>query len=258
MRKTIPFAPWQAAYFLRWLGDMSRQGWELRSIKWDRAVFEPASAGSCHYALFSIHPTGEEADELFRRIGDGSLTVPPELECPMPSRPASPEEDRLAALEKELGAYRYTQIITQLRREKGWECICRWQSFAVMRQIRQDAEEPPVLNVDVEAAKKAQTAWDTMTARNLALLMTLPIVVLIREIVTYNFWLKCAAALLLLWVIYRVLLLVRRRIFSEENLSLPYEQYLRRMGRATAVKNAVEIAAAVAVLMYPILRLLPM
>ena len=258
MRKMIPFAPWQTAYFTRWLGEMSRQGWALKDIKWGRAIFAPAASGGRQYALFPSCVADEEIDELFRRIGDGSLTVPPELERPMPSDLTLPEDPRLAELVGKIGSYQYVQLINQLRREKGWEAVCDWDAFTIMRQTRPDAAQPPELNVDVEAAKKAQAARDTMTARNLALLMVLPIVVLIREITAYNFWLKCAAALLLLWVIYRILLLVRRRIFSEENLGLPYEQYLRRMGRAMAVKNAVEIAAAIAVLVYPILRLLPM
>ena len=258
MRKMIPFAPWQTAYFTRWLGEMSRQGWALKNIKWGRAAFAPAASGGRQYALFPSGAADEEIDELFRRIGDGSLTVPPELEHPIPSDLMLPEDPRLAELVGKIGSYQYAQLIKQLRRDNGWEAVCDWDAFTVMRQTRPDAVQPPELNVDVEAAKKAQAARDAMTARNLALLMVLPIVVLIRELVAYDFWLKCAAALLLLWIIYRVLLLVRRGIFSEENLSLPYEQYLRRMGRATAVKNVVEIAAAVAVLMYPILRLLPM
>ena len=256
MRKAIPFAPWQTAYFLRWLGDMSRQGWELEDIKWGKAVFAPATSGGRQYALFPAGAAGEEVDELLYRIEDGSLTVPPEMERPMSSRLALPEDPRLVELVGKIGPYQYAQLIAQLRRENSWEAISDWGSFSVMRQTRPDAAQPPELTVDVETAKASQRERDTITARNLALLMVLPIVVLIREIVAYNFWLKCAAALLLLWVIYRILLLVRRRIFSEENLNLPYEQYLRQVGRIMAVNNVVEMAATIIVIVYPIVALL--
>lgn len=42
MHKTFPFVPWQTAYFLRWLRDMSRQGWALTDIRGGRTVFRPA------------------------------------------------------------------------------------------------------------------------------------------------------------------------------------------------------------------------
>ena len=243
-------------YFLRWLEDMSRQGWELEDIKWGKAVFVSAAPGGRQYALFPAGAAGEEVDELFHRIEDGSLIVPPEMERPMSSRLALPEDHRLAELVGKIGSYQYAQLIAQLRRENGWEAISGWGGFTVMRQTRPDAAQPPELTVDVENTKVAQKERDTMTARNLALLMTLPVVVLIREIAAYNFWLKCAAALLLLWVIYRILLLVRRKVFSEENLSLPYEQYLRRVGRIMAVNNMVEAVAAIIVIVYPIVALL--
>ena len=43
MRRVIPFAPWQTAYFLRWLRDMSDRGWVLQTIKGVKAVFVPAA-----------------------------------------------------------------------------------------------------------------------------------------------------------------------------------------------------------------------
>ena len=52
MRRVIPFAPWQTAYFLRWLRDMSDRGWVLQTIKGVKAVFVPAAPGGQIYALF--------------------------------------------------------------------------------------------------------------------------------------------------------------------------------------------------------------
>ena len=145
MRKMIPFAPWQTAYFIRWLGEMSRQGWALKDIKWGRAIFVPAVSGGRQYALFPSGAANEEIDELFLRIGDGSLTVPPELERPIPSDLMLPEDPRLAELVGKIGPYQYTQLINQLRREKGWEAVCDWDAFTVMRQTRPDAAQPPEL-----------------------------------------------------------------------------------------------------------------
>lgn len=45
MRRVIPFAPWQTAYFLRWLRDMSDRGWVLQTIRGVKAVFVPAAPG---------------------------------------------------------------------------------------------------------------------------------------------------------------------------------------------------------------------
>ena len=50
MRRVIPFAPWQTAYFLRWLRDMSDRGWALQTIKGVKAVFVPAAPGGQIYA----------------------------------------------------------------------------------------------------------------------------------------------------------------------------------------------------------------
>ena len=77
MRKMIPFAPWQTAYFLRWLRDMSQKGWELKAIKGFHAVFAPGTSGGQNYALFPPDATAQDLDELFLRLEDGSLTAPP-------------------------------------------------------------------------------------------------------------------------------------------------------------------------------------
>ena len=94
MKKLIPIAPWQTSFFTRWLRDMARQGWELKDTKGVRAVFVPAAPGSREYALFPPDAAPEELDELFRRIDEGGITVPPELERPVPSRLALPEAGR--------------------------------------------------------------------------------------------------------------------------------------------------------------------
>ena len=92
MRKMIPFAPWQTAYFLRWLRDMSQKGWELKAIKGFHAVFAPGMSGGQNYALFPPDATAQDLDELFLRLEDGSLTAPPELDRPMPNRLVLPED----------------------------------------------------------------------------------------------------------------------------------------------------------------------
>ena len=106
MKKLIPIAPWQTSFFTHWLRDMARQGWELKDIKGARAIFVPAAPGSREYALFPPDATEEELDELFRRINEGGISVPPELERPVPSRLALPEDPRLAQLVKKIGTYK--------------------------------------------------------------------------------------------------------------------------------------------------------
>lgn len=98
MRRVIPFAPWQTAYFLRWLRDMSRRGWELQTVKGVKAVFVPAGHGGQNYALFPENAAPQELDELFRRLEEGSLTAPPALDRPMPGSLTLPEDPRLARL----------------------------------------------------------------------------------------------------------------------------------------------------------------
>ena len=110
MRKMIPFAPWQTAYFLRWLRDMSQKGWELKAIKGFHAVFAPGTSGGQNYALFPPDATAQDLDELFLRLEDGSLTAPPELDRPMPNRLVLPEDPRLAQLVGKIGPYKYIQL----------------------------------------------------------------------------------------------------------------------------------------------------
>ena len=142
MRRVIPFAPWQTAYFLRWLRDMSAKGWALQTIKGVKAVFVPAGHGGQNYALFPENAAPQELDELFRRLEEGSLTAPPALDRPMPGRLTLPEDPRLAKLVGEIGSYKYIQLVYQLRRDNGWEEVCDWGPFCVMRSTRPDAVPP--------------------------------------------------------------------------------------------------------------------
>lgn len=129
MRKVIPFEPQQMAYFLRWLRDMSRKGWELKDVRGFDAIFAPASSEKQEYALFPPEATAQELDELFRRIEEGSITVPSKPERPMPNRLTLPEDPRLTALMGKIGAYSYIQLVCQLRRENGWEAISDWAAL---------------------------------------------------------------------------------------------------------------------------------
>lgn len=121
MRRVIPFAPWQTAYFLRWLRDMSDRGWVLQTIRGVKAVFVPAAPGGQIYALFPEGAAPQELDELFLRLEEGRLTAPPALDRPMPNSLTLPEDPRLAKLVGEIGSYKYIQLLYQLRRDNGWE-----------------------------------------------------------------------------------------------------------------------------------------
>ena len=138
MHKTIPFVPWQTAYSLRWLRDMSRQGWALTDIRGSVPSFVLLST-VWKYALFPVGSSTEEDAELLRRLEDGNLVVPPALDRPMPGKLTLPEEPHLATLVGQIGPYQYVQPVNQLRRDNGWELVYDWGSFSVMRRLRPDA-----------------------------------------------------------------------------------------------------------------------
>ena len=256
MRKMIPFAPWQTAYFTRWLGEMSRQGWALKTIKWGRAVFVPAASGGRQYALFPSCAADEEIDELFRRIGDGSLTVPPELEHPMPSDLMLQEDPRLAELAGKIGPYQYVQLINQLRREKGWEDVCDWDAFTVMRQTRPDAAQPPELTAYAEAAKKHGKKQNGSTVINLLALLVAPALALISG-EGPAIWQKITLGIVLATLVcYVVYLRLSRHVMAPEKWDMPYEECLRRAAGLTVLEAVVLVGTAISAVVYPILTAL--
>lgn len=256
MRKVIPFAPWQTAYFLRWLGDMSRQGWELKDIKWGKAVFVSATPGGRQYALFPAGAADEEVDELFRRIGDGSLTVPPELERPMPSNLSLPEDPRLAELVGKIGSYQYAQLLAQLRRENGWEAISDWGGFTVMRQTRPDAAQPPELTAYAEAAKKHVKQQNGSTAINLVALLVAPVLALVSGDGPV-IWQKIALGFVLVTLgFYVVYLRLSRHVLTPEKWDMSYEECLRRAAGLAALRLIIIVGTVVSAVVYPILTAL--
>ena len=258
MRKMIPFAPWQTAYFTRWLGEMSRRGWELKAIKWGKAVFTPAASGGRQYALFPAGAADEEIDELFRRIGDGSLTVPPELEHPMPSDLMLPEDPRLAELVGKIGSYQYAQLIKQLRRDNGWEAVCDWDVFTVMRKTRPDATQPPELTAYTEAAKKHGKKLNGSTVINLVALLVAPVLALISGDGP-AIWQKITLGIVLATLVcYAVYLRLSRHVMAPEKWNMSYEECLRRAVGLTALEAVVLVGTVISAVVYPLLRLLPM
>lgn len=259
MKKLIPIAPWQTSFFTRWLRDMARQGWELKDTKGVRAVFVPAAPGSREYALFPPDATEEELDELFRRINEGGITVPPELERPVPSRLALPEDPRLAELVKKIGTYKYIQLVYQLRREHGWEEVCEWGGLSVMRAVRPDPVPPP-LTAYAEEMKANRKGLRFGDAINMGLLLVAPLLLLLRNLNGFSAWAvweKVLMGLALLagmcTLLYYVLF---RRILAPEKWDMPYEECLRRATRLTVLNYAMTTMAALAAVLYPILKLL--
>lgn len=260
MKKLIPIAPWQTSFFTRWLRDMARQGWELKNTKGVRAVFVPAAPGSREYALFPPDATEEELDELFRRINEGGITVPPELERPVPSRLALPEDPRLAELVKKIGTYKYIQLVYQLRREHGWEEVCEWGGLTVMRAVRPDSVPPPSLTAYAEEMRANRKGLRFGDAINMGLLLVAPLLLLLRNLNGFSAWAvweKVLMGLALLAgmcaLLYYVLF---HRILAPEKWDMPYEECLRRATRLTVLNYAMTTMAALAAVLYPILKLL--
>lgn len=258
MRRVIPFAPWQTAYFLRWLRDMSDRGWVLQTIKGVKAVFVPAAPGGQIYALFPENAAPQELDELFRRLEEGSLTAPPALDRPMPNSLTLPEDPRLARLVGEIGSYKYIQLLYQLRRDNGWEEVCDWGGLCVMRSTRPDTVPPPLLEAFVESAKKGKRMQNISDAMNLTVLLVTPVVTLLKGgIAGYAFWQKLLVLMVLFtlvcFVIYQLLL---RRLMSPERWDIPYEECVRQMGRMTLLSYIITVGTAISVFIYPILDLM--
>lgn len=256
MRKVIPFAPWQTAYFLRWLGDMSRQGWELKDIKWSRAVFVPATSGGRQYALFPSGVANEETDELFRRIGDGSLTVPPERERPMPNRLVLPEDPRLAQLVGKIGPYKYIQLVYQLRRDNGWAEVCEWGGFTVMHSTRPDAVPPPRLTEYTEKTEETRKGRFPVAALDLGFLLALPALALIKD-TGLLFWQKVLAGGAALAAACFIMSQVLRHAFSREAWdNMSYEDCLHKAGKRAALLYIIVIGAPIAAMLHSVLSLL--
>lgn len=260
MKKLIPIAPWQTSFFTRWLRDMARQGWELKDIKGARAIFAPAAPGSREYALFPPDAAPEELDELFQRIDEGSITVPPELERPVPSCLALPEDPRLAELVGRIGTYKYVQLVYQLRREHGWEEVCEWGGLTVMRAVRPDPVPPPSLKEYAEEMRTNRKGLRFTDAVNMGLLLIAPLLLLLRNLdgsSAWAIWEKVLMGLALLAgmcaLLYYVLF---RRILAPEKWDMPYEKCLSRATRLTVLHYAMTVMAAIAAVLYPILRLL--
>ena len=257
MRRVIPFAPWQTAYFLRWLRDMSAKGWALQTIKGVKAVFVPAGHGGQNYALFPENAAPQELDELFRRLEEGSLTAPPALDRPMPGRLTLPEDPRLAKLVGEIGSYKYIQLGYQLRRDNGWEEVCDWGPFCVMRSTRPDAVPPPRLPELTENAKLHRKGQTSTTAMNLGFLLSLPFLAALKD-TGLLFWQKLAAAAALVaaacFAVDRVLF---HGVLSPEKWDdMSYEECLHRAAGRTVLLYVIVVAAPIAALLYSFLSLL--
>ena len=239
MRRVIPFAPWQTAYFLRWLRDMSRRGWELQTIKGVKAVFVPAASGGQDYALFPQGAAPQELDELFRRLEEGSLTAPPALDRPMPGSLTLPEDPRFAKLVGEIGPYKYVQLLCQLRRDNGWEEVCDWGGLCVMRSTRPDAVPPPRLPELAENAKLHRKGQTSTAAMNLGFLLSLPFLAVLKN-TGLLFWQKLAAgAVLVAATCFAVDRLLFRGILSPEKWDdMSYEECLHRPVNAAADMSA--------------------
>lgn len=216
--------------------------------------------GSREYALFPPDATEEEQDELFRRINEGGITVPPELERPVPSRLALPEDPRLAELVKKIGTYKYIQLVYQLRREHGWEEVCEWGGLTVMRAVRPDPVPPPSLKEYAEEMKANRKGLQFTNAVNMGLLVVAPLLLLLCDLdgfAAWAVWEKVLMGLALLTgtcaLLYYVLF---RRILAAEKWDMPYEECLRRATRLTVLNYAMTTMAALAAVLYPILKLL--
>lgn len=257
MRRVIPFAPWQTAYFLRWLRDMSRRGWELQTVKGVKAVFVPAGHGGQNYALFPENAAPQELDELFRRLEEGSLTAPPALDRPMPGRLTLPEDPRLAKLVGEIGSYKYIQLVYQLRRDNGWEEVCDWGPFCVMRSTRPDAVPPPRLPELTENAKLYRKGQTSTAAMNLGFLLSLPFLAVLKD-TGLLFWQKLAtAAALVAAACFGVDRLLFHGILSPEKWDgMSYEECLYRAAGRTVLLYVIVVAAPIAALLYSFLSLL--
>ena len=257
MRRVIPFAPWQTAYFLRWLRDMSRRGWELQTVKGVKAVFVPAGHGGQNYALFPENAAPQELDELFRRLEEGSLTAPPALDRPMPGRLTLPEDPRLAKLVGEIGSYKYIQLVYQLRRDNGWEEVCDWGPFCVMRSTRPDAVPPPRLPELTENAKLYRKGQTSTAAMNLGFLLSLPFLAALKD-TGLLFWQKLAtAAALVAAACFGVDRLLFHGILSPEKWDgMSYEECLYRAAGRTVLLYVIVVAAPIAALLYSFLSLL--
>lgn len=234
MRRVIPFAPWQTAYFLRWLRDMSDRGWVLQTIKGVKAVFVPAAPGGQIYALFPENAAPQELDELFRRLEEGSLTAPPALDRPVPNSLTLPEDPRLARLVGEIGSYKYIQLLYQLRRDNGWEEVCDWGGLCVMRSTRPDAVPPPRLPELTENAKLHRKGQTSTAAMNLGFLLSLPFLAALKD----------------------TGLLFHGVLSPEKWDGMSYEECLHRAAGRTVLLYVIVVAAPIAALLYSFLSLL--
>lgn len=257
MRRVIPFAPWQTAYFLRWLRDMSDRGWVLQTIKGVKAVFVPAAPGGQIYALFPEDAAPQELDELFLRLEEDRLTAPPALYRPMPNSLTLPEDPRLAKLVGEIGSYKYIQLLYQLRRDNGWEEVCDWGGLCVMRSTRPDAVPPPRLPELTENAKLHRKGQTSTAAMNLGFLLSLPFLAALKD-TGLLFWRKLAAAAALVaaacFAVDRVLF---HGVLSPEKWDdMSYEECLHRAAGRTVLLYVIVVAAPIAALLYSFLSLL--
>ena len=256
MRKVIPFEPQQTAYFLRWLRNMSRKGWELKDVKGFDAIFAPASSEEQEYALFPPDATAQELDELFRRIEEGSITVPSKPERPMPNRLTLPKDPRLAELIGKIGAYQYTQLICQLRRENGWDAISDWGGFTVMRSTRPDAVPPPRISEYTEKTEQNRKGLCSSTASNLGFLLSVPVLALLKG-TDLLLWQKLLVGSAVVAAACLIMERVLRRIFSSEKWKdMSYEDCLHEAGRGTVFLYIVAIGASLATILYSFLSLL--
>lgn len=257
MRRVIPFAPWQTAYFLRWLRDMSDRGWVLQTIKGVKAVFVPAAPGGQIYTLFPEGAAPQELDELFLRLEEGRLTAPPALDRPMPNSLTLPEDPRLAKLVGEIGSYKYIQLLYQLRRDNGWEEVCDWGGLCVMCSTRPDAVPPPRLPELTENAKLHRKGQTSTAAMNLGFLLSLPFLAALKD-TGLLFWQKLAAAAALVaaacFAVDRVLF---HGVLSPEKWDdMSYEECLHRAAGRTVLLYVIVVAAPIAALLYSFLSLL--
>ena len=257
MRRVIPFAPWQTAYFLRWLRDMSDRGWVLQTIKGVKAVFVPAAPGGQIYALFPEGAAPQELDELFHRLEEGSLTAPPALDRPMPNSLTLPEDPRFARLVGEIGSYKYIQLLYQLRRDNGWEEVCDWGGLCVMRSTRPDAVPPPRLPELTENAKLHRKGQTSTAAMNLGFLLSLPFLAALKDTGLLSWQKLAAAAALVAAACFAVDRVLFHGVLSPEKWDdMSYEECLHRAAGRTVLLYVIVVAAPIAALLYSFLSLL--
>lgn len=157
----------------------------------------------------------------------------------------------------EIGSYKYIQLVYQLRRDNGWEEVCDWGPFCVMRSTRPDAVPPPRLPELTENAKLYRKGQTSTAAMNLGFLLSLPFLAVLKD-TGLLFWQKLAtAAALVAAACFGVDRLLFHGILSPEKWDgMSYEECLYRAAGRTVLLYVIVVAAPIAALLYSLLSLL--